>query len=239
MAGQTTGLQKTYITENEAVARCSAVTRGTAKGSCVIPTTDNAIPLGVVANDARLTVAPSAGGSQVGRDVAVQLSGIAETLISGNVAYGDRVILGTDGAVKRMPQNPGVAEVTSIKVITAPTSGGKLTFTLNGEDIEVTVAEEDTAAQAATKIKTAIAAEEAFGATAADDIVTVTAATKGFQIPPSFDDGETGTEVTIEVTALGKEEGNGSFNVLGFAEGSGTDGDTIPVNIQISHYYVP
>ena len=50
-----------------------------------------------------------AGGVRTGRNVAAQLSGIAE-VPSGDVNYGERVILANGGAVKRMPQNPGVAE---------------------------------------------------------------------------------------------------------------------------------
>lgn len=104
MAGQTTGLQKTYTLINEAVSKNTVVTRGQDDGSCAIPLADNAIPLGVVTNDAKEAVAPSAGGSQIGRNVAVQLSGIAEVELAESVNYGDMVIVAANGKVKPMPQ---------------------------------------------------------------------------------------------------------------------------------------
>ena len=239
MTGQTTGLQKTYITEDAQVFRYTAVTRGVADGSCVTPLADNAIPLGVITNDEKLRVAPSAGGLQAGRNVAVQLSGIAEVILSGDVNYGERVILGIGGTVKRMPQNPGVAEITSLKVTKAPTDAGDVTVTLNGVDIDVTLAGTEDAAGVATAIAAEINNGTTHIATAADDTVTITAVAKGYQVPPTFDGGSTGVTASVSVTTLGKEEGNGSFNVLGYAEASGVDGDIIPVNINISHYYVP
>lgn len=239
MAGQTTGMQKTYITEDVQVVRCTAVTRGVADGSCVTPLADNAIPLGVVANDEKLTNAPSAGGVQTGRNVAVQLSGIAEVTLSGDVNYGERVIMAAGGKVKRMPQNPGVAEVTSLKVTKAPTGAGDVTVTLNGVDIDVTLAGTEDAAGVATAIATEINTGTTHTATSSTNTVTITAVAKGYQIPPTFDGGSTGVTADVTVTTLGKEEGNGSYNVLGYAEASGVDGDIIPVNINISHYYVP
>ena len=107
MAGQTTGLQKTYTLINEAVSKNTVVTRGSADGSCAIPLADNVIPLGVVTNDAKETVAPSAGGSQIGRNVAVQLSGIAEVELAEPVNYGEMVIVAANGKVKPMPQTAG------------------------------------------------------------------------------------------------------------------------------------
>lgn len=239
MAGQTTGMQKTYITEDASVVRCTAVTRGVADGSCVTPLADNAIPLGVITNDEKLRVAPSAGGVQAGRNVAVQLSGIAEVTLSGNVDYGERVIMATDGKVKRMPQNPGVAEVTSLKVTKAPTAAGDVTVKLNDTDIDVTLVGNEDATGVATAIATKINTGSTHTATSATDTVTITAVAKSYQVPPTFDGGSTGVTASVSVTTLGKEEGNGSFNVLGYAEASGVDGDIIPVNINISHYYVP
>jgi len=107
MAGQTTGLQKTYTLINGAVSKNIVVTRGQADGSCAIPLTDNEIPLGVVTNDAKEAVAPSAGGSQIGRNVAVQLSGIAEVELAESVNYGDMVIVAANGKVKPIPQATG------------------------------------------------------------------------------------------------------------------------------------
>lgn len=240
MAGQTTGLQKTYILEDPSVEQYTAVTYGSNVGGCVAPSADNAIPLGVITNDERVSNAHSAGGSQLGRNVAVQLSGIAKVRLSGNVSYGERVILANGGAVKRLPQNPGVAEVTSITVTEGASAAGTITLTLNGKDIEVAVeATDTTAASVADAIKTEINKGDAYIAEATDEVVTITAVNKGYQIPPEFDGGDTGVTATVEVTTLGKEEGNGSFNILGIAEASGTDGKVIPVNIRIGHYYVP
>jgi hypothetical protein len=239
MAGQTTGLQKTYIMEDNAIGPYTAVTRGAVDGSCAIPIADNAIPLGVVTNDERQTVAPSAGGIQVGRNIAVQLSGIADVKLSGNVTYGEKVIVAAGGSVKRMPQNPGVAEVTTLKITDPCTTAGDVTLKLNGVDQKVTVALTDsTAALVATAIATAIDALDDYAAVAVDDTVTITAVAKGYQVPPTFDGGATGVTGNIAVATAGKQEGNGSFNVLGIAEASGLDGDIIPVRIDISHYYV-
>jgi len=239
MAGQTTGMQKTYILEDPLIEQNTAVTYGLSEGGCAVPLVDNAIPLGVVTNDERRITAPSAGGIQAGRNVAVQLSGIAKVTLSGNVGYGERVILAAGGAVKRMPQNPGVAEITSLQVTKAPTGAGDVTVTLNGVDIDVTLAGTEDATGVATAIATEINTGTTHTATSATDTVTITAVTKGYQIPPTFDGGSTGVTASVSVTTLGKEEGNGSFNVLGYAEASGVDGDIIPVNINISHYYVP
>lgn len=107
MAGQTTDLQKTYTLINEAISKNTVVTRGPVDGSCAIPLADNEIPLGVVTNDVKEAVAPSAGGSQIGRNVAVQLSGIAEVELAEPVNYGDMVIVAANGKVKPMPQAAG------------------------------------------------------------------------------------------------------------------------------------
>lgn len=239
MAGQTTGLQKTYILEDSSVEQYTAVTYGSNVGGCVAPSADNAIPLGVITNDERVSNAPSAGGSQLGRNVAVQLSGIVKVRLSGNVSYGERVILANGGKVKRMPQNPGVAEVTEIKVTAGASAAGDVTIKLNGVDIDVTLAGTEDATGVATAIATEINTGTTHTATSATNTVTITAVAKGYQVPPTFDGGVTGVTATVEVTTLGKEEGNGSFNILGIAEASGTDGKVIPVNIRIGHYYVP
>lgn len=239
MAGQTTGMQKTYILEDSLIEQNTAVTYGLSEGGCAVPLVDNAIPLGVVTNDEKLTNAPSAGGVQTGRNVAVQLSGIAKVTLSGNVGYGERVIMAAGGKVKRMPQNPGVAEVTEIKVTAGASAAGDVTIKLNGVDIDVTLAGTEDATGVATAIATEINTGTTHTATSATNTVTITAVAKGYQVPPTFDGGVTGVTANVSVTTLGKEEGNGSFNVLGYAEASGVDGDIIPVNINISHYYVP
>lgn len=239
MAGQTTGLQKTYILEDPMIEKYTAVTYGMSDGGCMTPSVDNAIPLGVITNDEKLVNAPSAGGFQEGRNVAVQLSGIAKVRLSGNVRYGERVILAAGGTVKRMPQNPGVQEVTEIKVTARASAAGDVTIKLNGVDIDVTLVGTEDATSVATAIATKINTGTTHTATSATDTVTITAVAKGYQIPPTFDGGVTGVTANVSVTTLGKEEGNGSFNVLGYAEADGEDGDIIPVKINISHYYVP
>ena len=240
MAGQTTGMQKTYILEDPLIEQYTAVTYGSSEGGCAVPLLDNAIPLGVVTNDAKLTNAPSAGGIQSGRNVAVQLSGIAKVTLSGNVGYGDRVILAAGGKVKRMPQNPGVAEVTEIKVTAGASAAGDLTITLNGTPITVALlATDNTAALVAGAIATEINKGADFVAVAVDDTVTITAVAKGYQVPPTFDGGVTGVTANVSVTTLGREEGHGSYNILGYAEADGEDGDIISVKINVSHYYVP
>lgn len=240
MAGQTTGLQKTYILEDPMIEKYTAVTHGMREGGCMTPSTDNAIPLGVITNDEKLVDAPSAGGFQEGRNVAVQLSGIAKVRLSGNVRYGERVILAAGGTVKRMPQNPGVQEVTEITIKSGTDVAGNITITLNGIPITVALAATDTTpALVATAIKGKINEGNDFVADATNDVVTITAVDKGYQIPPEFDGGSTPVTAEVVVVVQGHEEGHGSYNILGYAEADGEDGDIISVKINVSHYYVP
>ena len=240
MAGQTTGLQKTYILEDSMIEKYTAVTHGMREGGCMTPSVDNAIPLGVITDDEKLAVAPSAGGSQIGRNVAVQLSGIAKVRLSGNVSYGERVILAAGGTVKRMPQNPGVQEVTKITIKSGTDAVGDITITLNGTPITVALAATDTTpALVAAAIKSKINEGNDFVADATDDVVTITAVDKGYQIPPEFDGGSTPVTAEVVVVVQGHEEGHGSYNILGYAEADGEDGDIISVKINVSHYYVP
>ncbi|GEA16750.1 hypothetical protein E308F_29960 [Moorella sp. E308F] len=112
MAGQYTGLQKTYkIMDADGVALYHGVTYGSNNDECVKPTVDNAVPLGIVTNDERVNDPLRAGGDQTGRNVAVQLEGIANLLLAEPVAYGGRVILGAGGVGKALPSTPGTYNV--------------------------------------------------------------------------------------------------------------------------------
>jgi len=108
MAGKFTGLQRTYqVGDADGVPMYTAVTYGSEEGSVIKPTADNAVPVGVVCNDERIDDPLRAGGDQTGRDVAVQVSGYCEVKLSGEVSYGDPVILATGGAVKALPVGAG------------------------------------------------------------------------------------------------------------------------------------
>lgn len=98
MAGQTTGLQKSYkIMDADGVALYRIVTYGTNDNECIKPAADNAVPLGVVCNDERINDPLRAGGDQTGRQVAVQLNQIASVELAGTVGYGDPVAVKTGG----------------------------------------------------------------------------------------------------------------------------------------------
>lgn len=100
MAGQTTLLQKTYkLVDPEGISLYVGVVRGGNSGECMKPTMDNMIPLGVVTNDELLPENQSP--SSTGRNVAVQLQGIANIKLAESVSYGDRIILGAGGLGKK------------------------------------------------------------------------------------------------------------------------------------------
>lgn len=111
MAGQYTGLQKSYridagnldsATGKNEIPRYRGVIQS-GDGICMLPINVNEVPLGVIANDERLDDPKRDGGSQAGRQIAVQLGGIANIELSGVVAASDRVILDVDGKVKKLP----------------------------------------------------------------------------------------------------------------------------------------
>ena len=108
MAGKKTGLQRTYqIGDADGVAMYTGVTYGATEGQVIKPVADNAVPVGIVDNDERINDPLRAGGDQTGRDVAVQVDGYGAIKISGNVSYGDRLILGIGGVAKKMPDGTG------------------------------------------------------------------------------------------------------------------------------------
>lgn len=110
MAGQFTRLQKSYrIMDADGVALYTGVTYGANTDECKKPTADNAIPLGVVDNDERISDPYRAGGDQTGRQVAVKLEGIAMLKLAGAIGVGDRVILATGGTGKSVADASVVA----------------------------------------------------------------------------------------------------------------------------------
>ena len=107
MAGKYTGTQRTYVLEDSEIKRYTGVTYGSTEGYCKIPEADNVKFLGVVDNDERINDPLRAGGNQAGRNVAVHIDGYGEIRISGNVNYGDMLILGKGGVAKKIPSTPG------------------------------------------------------------------------------------------------------------------------------------
>lgn len=233
MAGKYTGLQKTYQIENSTgVALYTGVTYGTAEGSVKVPNVDNAVFVGVVDNDERVNDPFRAGGDQSGRNVAVQVDGYAEIKLTGNAAYGDRLILAANGYAKKLPTGTGAYEVATITVTAAATTSGNVTVNLDGTAKTVAVLDTDTtAAGVATKIATAIDALAGYSASATDAVVTVTAGAKGDQTDLTFDGGTTGVTATVAVTTQGVADNSGVYNVIGYAEKNGVNGDVIPVKI--------
>jgi len=228
MAGKYTGTQRTYVAE-EIMERYRGVVYGSNEEGCKLPSADNAMFLGVIDNDS----APVAD-----RNVAVKIDGYGEIKLSGSCEYGNRLILADDGYAKRMPQNPGIAEVTEIEVDSVAGASGNLTITLNGTDYTVAVLEGDTESEIAAKIETILDAPEGYSASATNAVVTVTAGAVGDQSDAEFDGGDTGVTATITVTAQGVNAGFGLYNIIGTAEKDGADGEIIPFKIWPHIYYV-
>jgi len=107
MAGKYTGTQRTYVIEDSEIKRYTGVTYGSTEGGCKIPTSDNAVFLGVVDNDERVNDPIRAGGNQQGRNIAVHIDGYGEIKLGGNVNYGDMLILGAGGTAKKIPTTAG------------------------------------------------------------------------------------------------------------------------------------
>jgi hypothetical protein len=228
MAGKYTGTQRTYVAE-DIIERYRGVTYGASEEGCKLPGADNKVFLGVIDNDS----APVAD-----RDVAVKTDGYGEIELDGSCVYGCRLILADDGYAKRMPENPGVAEVTEITVNSVALADGDLTITLNGTDHIVAVDKDNTESEIATKIETILDELGDYGAVAADAVVTVTADTEEDQSDAEFDGGDTGVTVTIAVTAQGVNAGSGLYNIIGTAEKDGADREVVPFKIWPHIYYV-
>lgn len=108
MAGKKTGLQKSYrIMDAAGVSLYRIVTYGVKDNECIKPTADNVVPLGIVCNDERINDPIRDGGDQTGRQVAVQLTEIAEVELADNVGYGAPIIAGEGGLAKPVPAVAG------------------------------------------------------------------------------------------------------------------------------------
>lgn len=96
MGGNTTGFQKTFVfRENDTyktIGMQQAVTFGATAKEVQVPKTDNAVPVGVVTYQHE---------HRDGAHVAVQLDRIAEVEAAEAIAYGDLVIIGAGGTVKK------------------------------------------------------------------------------------------------------------------------------------------
>lgn len=235
MAGKFTDLQKSYrIMDADGVSLYRIVTYGDNDNECKKPAIDNLVPLGIVDNDERI-VDPLRGageGDQSGKQVAVKLNGIGNVALIGNVSYGDRVIAAEGGYVKRMPDSPAIKEITTIEVTAGCTTSGNLTVTLDGNPNTVAVLDtDDTAAKVATKVGAVIDALTGYSATVEEAVVTVTASAGGAEVDATFDGGTTGVTAEVAVAVQGADKEVGTWNVIGFAEKAGVDGDVIPVRM--------
>lgn len=132
MAGMFTGLQKSYkidATNLNPDTNLNEIPmyRGVVFSSenvCKLPTADNLVPLGVVDNDERLATALSDGGSQAGRQIAVQLNGISMLQLGGTVAEGERVYLGIGGKGLQVPTTANATPINYNVIGFAEKSGG-------------------------------------------------------------------------------------------------------------------
>lgn len=111
MAGQYTGLQRTYILDDAEGKLFTGVTYGSVEGSVKRSTADNQPFVGVIVNDERLDDPLRAGGDQTGRNIAVQVDGYGSIWLAEAVAYGDRLILTANGKAKKLPSVAGVYNV--------------------------------------------------------------------------------------------------------------------------------
>lgn len=107
MAGKYTGTQRTYTIEDSTMEQNLGVTYGTTEGSVKKPTSNGAFPVGVVCNDERLNDPLRSGGDQTGRNVAVQVDAYPSIKLSGNVSYGDQVVLASGGTAIKLPTAAG------------------------------------------------------------------------------------------------------------------------------------
>lgn len=96
MGGNTTGFQKTFVfretEDHKTIGMYQAVTFGTGEKEVIVPSVDNAKPVGVVTYQHE---------ERDGAHVAVQLDRISEVKAAEAIAYGDKVIIGAGGTVKK------------------------------------------------------------------------------------------------------------------------------------------
>lgn len=129
MGGNTTGFQKTFVfraTEDfDTIGMYQAVTYGTGEKEVIVPSEDNVIPVGVVTYQHE---------HRDGAHVAVQLDRISEVKAAEAIAYGETVIVGAGGTVKKAAGVTGanilgVAQSTAqagemVQVLIMPQLGG-------------------------------------------------------------------------------------------------------------------
>lgn len=118
MAGQNTGFQMSYRidatninpdTGKNEVPRYRIVQK---VGDNTIKLADaNAVPLGVTANDERLDDPLRDGGSQAGRQIAVQLDRIANVELASAVNANDPIVAAAGGKGQAIPETPGTYNV--------------------------------------------------------------------------------------------------------------------------------
>ncbi len=138
MAGQTTGLQKTYkIEDATGILRYRGATRGANAGGVIKPTAIGQPLVGVTSNDARDPNALSAGGDQSGRDIALQIDGIGSIELTGTVVYGDKLVLDIGGTAIKLPATTGSYNVIGIAEV-GGVAGDVIAFTI-GSEVVVTI----------------------------------------------------------------------------------------------------
>jgi len=138
-------------------------------------------------------IAVSVDGSSLGDNAEVK------TIVA---IDGNRLLFGTGAAAKV----DAVAEVTTIKVTTAPDTDGDAIVNLNGTDHAVALLAADGVNEAAIKIKNVVDALADYSATVSGDTVTITAATAGAQTDATFAGGPTNAAATVTVTTQGSDE---------------------------------
>lgn len=118
MSGNTTGFQKTFVFrangEYDTIGMYQAVTYGTGEKEVIVPDADNAIPVGVVTYQHE---------HRDGAHVAVQLDRISEVKAAEAIAYGEAVIIGAGGTVKKAA---GVTDANILGVAQSTAQAGEM-----------------------------------------------------------------------------------------------------------------
>jgi hypothetical protein len=110
MSGQWTQAQFTYkidASNYDGIGKYYGVVM-TGEDTVNLPTANNQLVAGIVTNDEKLATALSAGGNQGGKNIAVQVQGVAMLKLSGTVAVNGRVILASGGTGIACPTTAGV-----------------------------------------------------------------------------------------------------------------------------------